>query len=603
MQLRYKKLVVLLFGILLITEVSANASKIYSDIPQGHWSENSADVLAEMNIFQGVSSNEFGGSLPVNRYDTVRIINGLLSNKNIPVILTLLADVRSGHPDFKAIMKVMGANLMEPQDNKFNGEKKISRYEFAKLILKTLDYLQAEPISIRIPPKSTAGIPQDKKDIVDKVVNRWQLTDGFTDWDAYINRYAALEMVARAAVIINPDLQSRIGEIKKDNVIISTPEPIITPYPTPVYTGIPTAIPTYKPTPKPTKTPVISTPTPEPIRTPVISIPTPEPTTIPTPVISIPTPEPIRTPVISIPTPEPTTIPTPVISIPTPEPIRTPIVIDVRPTPYIPIPTPVLATPSPSSTPEAITKINLGSKILRNQASLKAFYNFTYSESIPSVFPPTVENVRSKNDTPGFAIGGDILYWLSDYDIPFVKDSGIKFKFTSLGSYVHPATQPDTEISETFKGNLSALYKVYSQSDLDIAAGLDFYIRTNSRTSSKPVDSYWRASKSYLGIGAKTLLGYKVADNFVIEGELGLHYVAQTINERINYSNTQPTPGQQEGNTLDRIGIEIDLGARYDLFKFNENNIFANGNLGIRSLLLDGSQTIVGVNLGSGISF
>lgn len=604
MQLRYKKIAVFLFSTILISEVSANASKLYSDIPLGHWSENAADVLGEMSIFQGVSSSEFGGNLPVNRYDSVRIVSGLLGSKNVPVILTLLSDVRSGHPDFKAIMRVMSANLMEPQNNKFNGEKKISRYEFAKLILKTLDYLQAEPISIRIPPKSMSGVPQDKKEIVDKAVNRWQLTDGFSDWDAFINRYAALEMVTKAAIILNPDLQSKIGEIKKD-VIPS--DPISTPIPTPVYmpspTPLPTVIPTYKPTPKPTpfpiKTPVIVVPTPEPIRTPVISIPTVEPTVIPTPVVTIPTPEPIRTPIISIPTIEPTVIPTPVISIPTPIPT------DIKPTPYLPIPTPVLATPVPSNIPSSINKITIGTKILRNQAYLKGFYNFTYSESIPSVFPPTVENVRSKNDVPGISIGGDVLYWLSDIDMPIIKDSGIKFKFSSLGSYVHPAqtatTQPDTEISETFKGNFSGLYKFYSQSDLDVAGGLDFYIRTNGRTSSKPVDSYWRASKTYIGAGAKALLGYKVFDNFVIESELGLHYVAQTINERITYPGTQP--GQQDGNTLDRFDIELDLGGRYDVFKFEQYNIFVNANLSLRTLLGDGSQTLVGINLGSGSSF
>lgn len=46
-------------------------------------------------------------------------------------------------------MKVLNAQVMETTDNKFNGEKKLTRYEFANFIMRVLDFLQAKPISIR----------------------------------------------------------------------------------------------------------------------------------------------------------------------------------------------------------------------------------------------------------------------------------------------------------------------------------------------------------------------------------------------------------------------------------------------------------------------
>ncbi|GIW21673.1 MAG: hypothetical protein KatS3mg068_0680 [Candidatus Sericytochromatia bacterium] len=357
------------------------ASKYFSDIPNGHWAENIADLLYEENIMSGVSSNEFGGNLKLTRYEAARILNGLLGKKYVPLVFTLLSDVKSGHPDFKVINKIISANLMEYSNNKFEGDKKISRYDFALSIIKTLNYLQAEPISIRIPPKKIVA-SSDKKDLIDKAVNYWQIAEGFYDWTENISRYEALEMVAKATKIVRQDLVDKIGEIKSNIEVIPTPTatPIVirTPIPTPTPVIVKTPIPT--PTPVIVKTPI---PTPIPTLTNPYSTPIPIPTPTATPIV-------IRTP---IPTPTPVIVKTP---IPTPIPTLT--------NPYstpIPIPTPtatplVIDTPIPEKTPKIEeTSLPLQTQILRNQFTFRVGYNISYSESIPSTFS-LVETVKQK---------------------------------------------------------------------------------------------------------------------------------------------------------------------------------------------------------------
>lgn len=562
MHFQYKKISKLLIVALLTINLPVMASKLYTDIPAGHWSESAADVLGEENIMTGASMNEFGGNLLINRYDVAKIINGLLGKRFVPGGIILLSDIRAGHPDFNNIMRVLNSNLMETSNNKFNGEKKVTRYEFAKFMIKVLEFLQTDPISIRQPPKPIGNIEAEKRDILNKAVNYWQLTEGYTSWDQNINRYGALEMTAKAAININPDLLIRIGNVIRQTPgeTPATPVPVI---PTPIPTPLPTQVPVTPQTPMPTPIPII--PTPLPVITPVPLV---------TPVATQ-TPVPVMTPVISVPTPEVSAIPS---TIPTP------------------VATPVQENTSTSSS----------NNILRSQFTLRGIYNFMYSESIPPVFPINLETTRSLDDSLGLAVNGDLSYWFKDFDTPFIKDMGLTVGFNTMGAYAYPRATSlvasDTLINETFKINIALLYKLFKSQDIEFAAGLEGYMRNTSRDSQKPVDSYWRASKSYIGIGAKGLLGWRVMDKLVVETAIGAHYVPQTINEKIVYPNTQPSTGQ-EGNTIDRFGIELGLNGRYDILQFGSNWLYADLGVNGRFLLGDGSQTIAGGGGGIGISF
>lgn len=564
---KISKLVILAF---LSINLPAMASKLYTDIPPGHWAENAADVLGEEKIMSGASTNEFGGNLTVNRYEVARIINGLMGNRSIPTSIILLSDVRSGHPDFRTIMKILSANLMDTAGNKFNGDKKVTRYELANYIIKTLDYLQADSISIRQPPKAIGNIAAEKRDLINKAVNYWQLTEGYNDWDQTINRYGALEMVSKAAININPDLFIRIGNVNKtgDTPVQPTSppqqptvQPTVMPTAAPTSVALPTGNPFATPVPDPVPTAVVPTP--------YISNPTVAPTAMPTTEPMV-TPVPLRTPVISTPTPESTIIPT---SIPTP-----------------------VVTEAPQNNP-----VSLGNPILRSQITLKGIYNFMYSETIPSL-PIAVEPVRSHDDTLGLSVGGDVSYWLKDIDIPVVRDMGILASVNALGGYAYPKANPDTLINESFRVNLSALYKIIRTPEIEFAAGIEGFMRNNSRESQKTVvDSYWRASKSYIGIGLKGLLGWRPLDKFVIEASFAGHYAPQTINETLTYSGVTPTPGS--GNTIDRINIDFGLDGRYDIIQFGSSWLYADLNVNGRFLIGDGSQTIVGAGGGLGVSF
>ena len=410
--------------------ISAISSMLYVDIPPGHWAEKPADILGSKRIMEGVSATEFGGNLKLTKVDTARIIENLLGNRYVPTNIILLSDIRSGHPDFRLIMKVLSADLMDTDDNKFDPYKKISRYEFTKSLVKTLEYMQAESFSIRKYPKSVNGIDKDKKDIVDKAVNSWQLTEGYDNngWKQQITRYEALETVTNACFSLFPEV--RVAFIDAVHVTVPTPIPVQTPVATPM----PTAVPTPKPTVVPTAIPTIKpTPIPNPWATPKIVV-TPKPTVVPTvkPTIKptpkptvIPTAKPTVVPTVKPtikPTPMPTVVPTivpTVIPSQTPTPEVTPSSSFVRPTP-IPnpwaTPTTTVVTPKPSVVPTAKptivptvmptlipsavptvipsqtptpeptlepTIINEAS-ILRSQATLKVISNFFYSEEVPA---------------------------------------------------------------------------------------------------------------------------------------------------------------------------------------------------------------------------
>ncbi len=583
----YRKIFTIILILAFVTNNPVFASRLYSDIPQGHWAENAADVLGEENIMEGASSTEFNGNLAIKRYDVAKTLNGLLGDRFIPITITILDDVRAGHPDFRVIMKMLSANLMDTQGNKFNGDKKVSRYDFGNFIIKTLNYLQAETLAIRRPPRSVANVQPEKKELVDKIINYWQLTEGYNDWNQNLTRFEALEMVARAAMILNPDLISRIGTVARGNI----PVPVETPTPTPVVTPtpvIPTPIPTpiVAPTPVVTPTPVIPTPKPTPIPTPVPVI---TPSIIPVTPTPVETPMPTRTPIfITNPTPTPVPIPsrTPVVSTPTPTPIPTPE-----------------ETPVPSPSQSVSASVN--TDVLRSQVTLKGIYNFLYAEDLPKVFLSEV--TRVKDDTPGFSIAGDVSYWFKDFDIFLVKDMGITFGFSSLGSYLHPTPQAapvlvkaDTEISEAFRVDLSILYKAFRIQDMELAGGLDVYYRSTSRASAHAIDSYWRASKNYTGIGVKALFGWRIIEHLVLESNLSMHYVGQTINDKITTANGAQIP---KGSLIDRFDLEMGLNGRYDIFQFENNWFYGDINFKGKFLLGDGNQTIMGGGLGAGVSF
>jgi len=515
---KFRKIII--FLILILNLFSLNlpsyASRYFSDIPQGHWAENICDLLYEENIMSGVSSNEFGGNLKLTRYDTARILNGLLGKKYITQGFILLSDIKGGHPDFKVIMKIISANLMEydTKNNKFDGEKKISRYDFTVSIIKVLNFLQAEPISIRIPPKKISA-PSDKKDFIDKAVNYWQITEGFYDWSKNISRYEALEIVAKATKILRQDLVEKIGEVKGNTEITPTPTPVVVKTPIPI--------------PTPTSTPIVN--------------------------------------------------------------------------PYSPTPTPVVVkTPIPTPTVEPTSTTftnNLQEKILRNQLTLRASYNLNYSEDIPSVFS-LMETVKNKSDSLGLSVFGDLSYWLSGNN-NFLDNVGFTSVISSLGSYVHPAQKPDTEISETFKINVATLYKIIKLDNLELALGPNIFYRDTARNSTLQglPNSYWRASKNYLGFGVKTLLGYKIIEKLVLESYLSLHYVSQTIKENIKFDNGQNVPS----GAIDRLNIDLNSNIRYDLLELGNNKVYLNLCFDGNMLLGDGNQMIFNLSGGSGISF
>jgi hypothetical protein len=211
-----------------------------------------------------------------------------------------------------------------------------------------------------------------------------------------------------------------------------------------------------------------------------------------------------------------------------------------------------------------------------------------------------METVKKKSDSLGLSVFGDLSYWLSGNN-NFLDNVGFTSVISSLGSYVHPAQKPDTEISETFKINVATLYKIIKLDNLELALGPNIFYRDTGRNSTLQglPNSYWRASKNYLGFGVKTLLGYKIIEKLVLESYLSLHYVSQTIKENIKFDNGQNVPS----GAIDRLNIDLNSNIRYDLLELGNNKVYLNLCFDGNMLLGDGNQMIFNLSGGSGISF
>jgi len=345
---------VLLGVAIALPSMNANAAFAFSDLAS-HPLAEAAEILAERRILTGASTYEYGGSLPLTRYDAAEILNGLLDPRDMPFNIIAWPDVPPGHPALQAVTRVTSLNLVSGRSGgRFEGMQRIKRLEFVESLDRLLSYRSAPP-----PPRRAGGmvtfsdvpLSGNTGQLLHRAANVWQFLDNprklaFRPNDP-LTRYDALAMLVKAAPLLDPNLEDAFQDLVLDApeptpAPVRTPAPARTPAPTPV--PVRTAAPVRTPAPLLTPAPIT---TPPPAKTPApVSTPAPRPTSTPADGEAwpswLPTPKPSLAPAAS---PRPGAAPSPAPS--------SPPVVAATPTPA-PTPAPTVApTPAPTASPTA----------------------------------------------------------------------------------------------------------------------------------------------------------------------------------------------------------------------------------------------------------
>lgn len=292
----------------------------FTDLPADGARSVLAVMLAERGILSGVSESEYGGNSQLSRYELAAILNGLLDPRDVPFNVVAWSDIPPGHPAMPAVSRVTSLNLLSGESGRFAGLRRVTRLEFVDSLVHLLSYRSVMAPSHRKGPGLTFSdvAPATRQgQILDRAANFWQLIDAprksaFRP-NASITRFEALDMLVRALLLIDPELQEPI----RAALAVSdptptprpTPAPVATPRPTPRPVATPYAQPTTRPTPDvnptPRRTPApAATPTPKPtprvpfwLQDATPSTPSPAPTAAPTPEPTLePTPAPSAAP-------------------------------------------------------------------------------------------------------------------------------------------------------------------------------------------------------------------------------------------------------------------------------------------------------------------
>ncbi|HEY9900737.1 MAG TPA: S-layer homology domain-containing protein [Pantanalinema sp.] len=327
----------------------------FTDLPEGSPRATLATLLSDRGILSGIGETEFGGETPITRYELAAILNALLDPRDVPFNVVAWSDIPPGHPAMPSVSRVTSLSLLAGEGGRFVGLRRVNRLEFAAALDRLLSYRSVTaPPHRKGPARSFSDVPVsgESGQLLDRAANFWQFVDAprrvrFRPFEP-ITRIEALDMLARAVMLLDPTLQEAIKAALAADAPAPSPTPVPTPHPT--RSPVPTRTPAPAWTPAPVRTPApLTTPTPAATPRPVS---TPTPARTPAPVL---TPAPDPTPSVVSPSPEPEPTPRvpfwlredPAYKAPTPAPTARP---QPAPEPTAPAPTPQ-PTPAPSARP------------------------------------------------------------------------------------------------------------------------------------------------------------------------------------------------------------------------------------------------------------
>lgn len=530
---------VLLGVAIALPSMNAGAADGFPDLGS-HPLAGAAELLAERRILAGASDYEYGGALPLTRYDAAEILNGLLDPRDIPFNIIAWPDVPPGHPAMQAVTRVTSLNLLDGRNGgRFQGMQRVTRLEFVESLDRLLSYRSAPP-----PPRRTGGIVTfsdvpvsgNTGQMLHRAANVWQFLDNPRGLafrpNAPLTRYEALAMLVKASPLLDPSLAEHLAERIEEEpeptpeptpapmrTPTPTPDPVRTPAPlqtpapfkTPLSTPKPTATPTptedadwpaWLPTPAATAKPIAASPTPAPVRstapgaTPAPAggddwpdwLPRPGASSTPTAVAS-PTPAPAPAPTAKpSPQPKPTATPTPRPT-PTPKPKRTPAPKPGR-------------TPSPAPAPLETPSVTTSLLENRYRAGLNMYV--AYVEGLPNS-PDMVAPGESTELTGGIIFGPHASgqYWFGDW--------GGAGQLSLAGPI---AVQTTSLLDLNLHGQ--GYYRLpWKGENWEAAAGAGALVRLVNGGG----DTYQTTSKFSFGLGPAGTIAFRPAPKFLVTGD------------------------------------------------------------------------------------
>lgn len=219
-------------------------------------------------------------------------------------------------------------------------------------------------------------------------------------------------------------------------------------------------------------------------------------------------------------------------------------------------------------------------------------YRLIFEERVPTSIKTALkmaDTQQTVSGDAGIAAQVNALYWLGQPNT-LMGNIGIALDLSSMGGFKFE----DAELTDIFTGDVAGLYKIVSTPNFDLATGLDFYYRTTT-SSNDTRNNYFKAARSYIGMGARISTAWRIIDALSLELHLAPHFVLQDL------SNIQLA-----GLPLNRFDTQIQFLINWDMFSIGQSKLSAD--LGYQGLLMfdlgsEASQIMHGVVFGLGYHF
>ena len=126
--------------LLFSTAPAQAASAGYSDIPSGHWSEESVARATELGLFQGVGDGLFGRGQPITRAAFVTALVRLFGWDEVSPSTPAFTDVEPHRWFYAAVETALANGAVTATSRTFRPTDNITREEMAVMLVRALGY-------------------------------------------------------------------------------------------------------------------------------------------------------------------------------------------------------------------------------------------------------------------------------------------------------------------------------------------------------------------------------------------------------------------------------------------------------------------------------
>lgn len=119
---------------------AAAAAGGYSDVPEGHWAEESIRRATELGLFHGNGKGEFGLGKPISRAEFVTVLGRFFGWEEVRPARASYSDVASGSWYFGAVETARAHGAVDNAYRTFRPDDGLARGEMASMLVRSLGY-------------------------------------------------------------------------------------------------------------------------------------------------------------------------------------------------------------------------------------------------------------------------------------------------------------------------------------------------------------------------------------------------------------------------------------------------------------------------------